>query len=151
MTVGRPKLDPAVMQRIVDLVRAGNFLGVAAKAAGIHRSSVHRWLHDGRAQKRGRYYQFVIAVEKAQAESESRDVMLIAKAAGEDWRTAAWRLERKWPRRYGTRVKLAIQQELEAVIGRLEGGLAAEDFKRVLQLMTAEDEEIEQPLDGTNF
>src|SRR5579859_3222776 len=104
--MGRPKLDPAMLQKVVDLVRAGNYLEVAATAAGIHRSTLHRWLKHGRDQERGRYRRFLTAVEKAHAESEARDVALIAKASGEDWRAAAWRLERKSPRRYGPRVQV---------------------------------------------
>jgi len=53
--MGRPKLDPATMQKIVDLIRAGNYLEVAATAAGIHRSTLHRWMKHGRDQERGRY------------------------------------------------------------------------------------------------
>src|SRR6267143_1594100 len=97
----RPKLDPATTQRVVDLIRAGNYLEVAATAAGIHRSTLYRWMRHGRDQKRGRYRRFLNQVEKAQAEAESRDVALIAKAASEDWRAAAWRLERKAPRASG--------------------------------------------------
>src|SRR6267142_3601228 len=140
--MGRPKLDPATTQRIVDLIRAGNYLEVAATAAGIHRSTLYRWLRHGREQKRGRYRMFLSQVEKAQAEAESRDVALIAKAASEDWRAAAWRLERKAPRRYGPKVQLAVQQELDAVLGRLEKGLPSETYEQVLQLMAAEDDEV---------
>src|SRR2546427_456886 len=43
----------------------------------------------GSDQKRGRYRKFISQVEKAQAEVESRDVALIAKAASDDWRAAA--------------------------------------------------------------
>jgi transposase len=138
--MGRPKLEPIITQRIVDLIRAGNFLEVAATASGIHKSTLHRWLRHGRKQVRGRYRKFLTAVEKAQAESESRDVALIAKAASEDWRAAAWRLERKVPRRYGARVQLAVQQELDAVLGRLEKGLPTETYEQVLQLMASEDD-----------
>lgn len=139
--MSRPKLDPALSQRIVDLIRAGNYLEVAATAVGIHKSTLHRWLAVGRKQKRGRFHKFLLAVEKAQAESESRDVALVAKAAGTDWRAAAWRLERKVPRRYGPRVQLAVQAELDAVLGRLEKGLKPEVYDEVLQLIAAEDEE----------
>lgn len=139
--MGRPKLDPALMQRIVDLIRAGNFLEVAATAAGIHRSTLHRWLRHGKDQTRGRYRKFLTSVERAQAESESRDVALIAKAAVTDWKAAAWRLERKFPRRYGPRVQLAVQQELDSVLGRLEKGLASEVYEQVLQLIAADDGE----------
>lgn len=41
-------------------------------------------MRHGRDQKRGRYRKFLNQAEKAQAETESRDVALIAKAASED-------------------------------------------------------------------
>jgi hypothetical protein len=144
--MARPKLDPALSQRIVDLIRAGNYLEVAATAVGIHKSTLHRWLSVGRKQKRGRFHKFLLQVEKAQAESESRDVALVAKAAGTDWRAAAWRLERKVPRRYGPRVQQAVQAELDAVLRRLEKGLSAPVYDQVLQLIAADDEE---SVDGT--
>jgi transposase-like protein len=143
--VGRPKLDPALSQRIVDLVRAGNFLEVAATAVGIHPSTLHRWRALGRKQHRGRYKKFLQQIEKAQAECESRDVALVAKAAGTDWRAATWRLERRAPRRYGPRVQQAVQQELDAVLSRLEKGLAPEIYDQVLQLIAADDEEVVPP------
>jgi len=127
----------------VDLIRAGNYLEVAATAAGIHRSTLYRWMRHGRDQKRERYRKFLNQVEKAQAEAEARDVAIIAKAAPDDWKAAAWRLERKAPRRYGPRVQLAVQQELDPVIGRLEKGLPPEIYEKVLQLVAAEDEDVE--------
>src|SRR5437868_5667539 len=143
--MGRPKLEPATTQRIVDLIRAGNYLEVAATAVGIHRSTLYRWMRHGRDQKRGRYRKFLTAVEKAQAEAESRDVALIAKAASEDWKAAAWRLERKAPRRYAARVQLAVQQELDAVLGRLEKGLAPDVYEKVLQLIATEGDDPAPP------
>ena len=140
--MGRPKLEPALTEKIVSLVRAGNYLETAATTAGIHRTTLHRWMRFGRDQKRGRYRKFLTAVEKAQAESESRDVALIAKAASADWKAAAWRLERKAPRRYGPRVQQAVQQELDAVLTRLEKGLAPEVYDRVLQLIASDDSEV---------
>jgi predicted site-specific integrase-resolvase len=136
----RPKLDPAITQRLVDLVRAGNTLDTAATACGIHRTTLHRWLRHGKGQQRGRYHKLFEGVEKAQAEAEARDVAIIAKAATEDWRAAAWRLERRLPRKYAPRVQLAVQEELESVLTRLENGLESEVFDRVLQLISAEDE-----------
>ena len=136
---------PELTQRLVDLIRAGNYLEVAATAAGIHRTTLHRWMRHGRAQVRGRYHKFLVAVERAQAESESRDVTIVAKAASTDWRAAAWRLERKAPRRYGPRVQLAVQQELDAVLGRLEKGLTPEVYEKVLQIIAADDDEAVEP------
>ena len=84
--MSRPKLDEATTQKICDLLRAGNYLDTAATAAGVHKTTLHRWLRLGREQKRGRYKKFVEAVEKAQGEAEARDVALIAKQAPTDWR-----------------------------------------------------------------
>src|SRR5512140_887780 len=145
----RPKLEPALTQRLVDLIRAGNYLEVAATAAGIHRSTLHRWMRHGRAQQRGRYRKFLSAVEKAQAESESRDVAIIAKAASDDWKAAAWRLERKQPRRYGPRVAVSVQQELDAVLDRLKKGLPPETYEKVLELMAADDVQVPEVTDGS--
>ena len=89
--MSRPKLDEVTTQKICDLLRAGNYLDTAATAAGVHKTTLHRWLRLGREQKRGRYKKFVEAVEKAQGEAEARDVALIAKQAPTDWRAAAWR------------------------------------------------------------
>ena len=140
--MGRPKIEPALTERIVALIRAGNYLETAATAVGIHRSTLHRWLRYGRDQTRGRYRKFLTHVQRAQAESESRDVALIAKAASDDWRAAAWRLERKAPRRFGPRVQQAVQQELDAVLTRLEKGLSPEVYDRVLQLIAADDSDV---------
>lgn len=105
---------------------------VAATAACIHRTTLHRWLRHGRNQVLGRYRKVLVAVEKAQAESESRDVALIAKPAGTDWKAAAGRLERKQPRRYGPRVAISVQQELDSVLERLKKGLEATVYTQVL-------------------
>jgi len=60
----RPKLDEAATQKICDFIRAGNYLEVAAAAAGIHRTSLHRWIRLGREQKRGRYRRHGIEIQR---------------------------------------------------------------------------------------
>ena len=146
--MARPKLDEDTTQRIVDLVRAGNYLEVAALAAGIHKTTLHRWLRLGRDQKRGRYRKFVEVVERAQGESEARDVALIAKQAPTDWRAAAWRLERKSPRRYGQKVQISVEEELEGVVDRLKAGLDAATYEKVLEILSSDDPLPPGPLDG---
>ena len=140
--MSRPKLDPVVTHRIVDLIRAGNYLEVAASATGIHRTTLHRWMRHGRGQKRGRYKKFLNAVEKAQAEAESRDVALIAKAAGDDWRAAAWRLERRSPKKYGPRVQVSIEDALQGAVERLKTGLDEATYLKVLQLLMSDENEL---------
>ena len=149
--MARAKLDAVVTQKICDLVRAGNFLEVAGSAAGIHRTTLHRWLRAGKEQERGRYKRFLDAVTKAQAEGEARDVALIAKAASEDWRAAAWRLERKSPARYGARVQIGVQEELNAALDRLKAGLDAETYDKVMQLLSSDNPVPVGPADGASL
>lgn len=108
--MGRPtKLTPEMTRRIADLVRAGNYVEVAAAAAGISRDTLYRWLKQGARTKRGLAHEFSLAIEKAQAEAEARDVTLIATAAREQWQAAAWRLERKFPDRWGRRERQTLE------------------------------------------
>ena len=48
LIVARPtKLTPAVAERILSAIRAGNFMEVAARYAGISPSTLYRWLERG--------------------------------------------------------------------------------------------------------
>ncbi len=108
--IGRPpKLSPDIERRIVELLRAGNYVETAAACAGIHKDTLYRWLKEGARQPNGIYGGFAVAVERAQAEAEARDVTLIATAAREDWRAAAWRLERRSYARWGEHQKHDIE------------------------------------------
>jgi hypothetical protein len=64
------------------------------------------------------------AIQAAQAQSVSRDVAIIAKAATEDWRAAAWRLEHPRPDYYdqvrSLRHPRHLEEELEALNQREE-------------------------------
>ncbi|MGG3737207.1 hypothetical protein [Aeribacillus pallidus] len=105
---GRPsKLTPEIQKKIIDAVRAGNYMETAAAYAGISKDTLYRWLKQGARAKSGKYKAFHDAIEKALAEAEVRDVMIIANAATSDWKAAAWRLERKFPDKWGRKEKLS--------------------------------------------
>lgn len=121
--MGRPtKLTPEVRKNIVDAIQAGNYIETAAAYAGISKPALYDWLKRGAKEKqrlaknpRARilkeeaiYVDFSNAVEKALATAEVRDVLIIGRAAEEQWQAAAWRLERKFPDRWGRR-KLDIE------------------------------------------
>ena len=114
--MARPtKLNFDTHNKIITAIRAGNYIETAAAYAGINKSTLYEWLKRGEREKqrvaknpRYRirksekiYVEFSNAVEKALAEAEIRDVAIIAKAAEEQWQAAAWRLERKFPDRWG--------------------------------------------------
>lgn len=111
---GRPiKLNAEVQADIVKAIKAGNYLETAAAYAGINKSTLHDWLRRGEREKQSRekgevatekeqiFVEFSDSVEKALAEAEVRDVYTISKAAESQWQAAAWRLERKFPKKWG--------------------------------------------------
>jgi transposase len=103
---GRPtKLTPEVQERIVTALRAGNYRETASRHAGISYMTFRRWEMKGEA------------IKKAEADAEVRDLELISKAAEEQWQAAAWKLERKYPQRWGRRdaTKLELSGEVKQV------------------------------------
>ncbi len=118
---GRPpgtgKFQPDLIEKILKLVRNGNYLTVATSACGISVAAVQAWKRRGmdamEAQAEGtklpvherKYVDFVIAYEKARAECEDELVERIKHAGmfGNQWQANAWLLERTRPQRYGRR------------------------------------------------
>ncbi len=128
--MGRPsKISNEIKHKIITAIRAGNYIETASAYAGISKSTLYDWLRRGerekqRAEENPRYkirksekpyVEFSNAVEKALAEAEVRDVAIIAKASEEQWQAAAWRLERKFPDRWG-RKRLDIEHSGEVGI-----------------------------------
>lgn len=124
MSGGRPtKLNDKVQHKIVTAIKQGNYIETASAYAGINKSTLYDWLKRGqreidRVSKDGRlrvrkkeqkYVEFSNLVEKALAESEMRDVLLIGKAAETQWQASAWRLERKFPDKWGRKVQQQIE------------------------------------------
>lgn len=102
--IGRPTaLTDDVADTLVQMLRAGNYVGVAARAAGIHRSTLIDWMRRGKsdAPEDEPYRLLRERVEHARAEGEALNVARIAKAAQESWQAAAWLLERQYPQRWG--------------------------------------------------
>jgi hypothetical protein len=96
------KLTKEVQDKIVFALRAGNYQETAARYAGIDGATFYRWMSRGAEEETGIYSEFCEAVEKAKAEAEVRDVTLIDKAAKDgSWQAAAWKLERKFPNKWG--------------------------------------------------
>jgi hypothetical protein len=104
--VGRPsKLTEELEQKLCDALRAGNYLEVAARYAGVSRSSVHRWLALGADDGADpRLKQFAEAVSKAEADAEIHAVGVVRKAINQgDTRAAFGYLERRHPARWRRR------------------------------------------------
>lgn len=129
MAIGRPtKFNKEIQNKIIMAIKAGNYVETAAAYAGINKSTLYDWLKRGerekqRVAKNPRYkirkseapfVGFSDAVEKALAEAEVRDVVIVGEAAKVHWQAAAWRLERRHPDRWGRRqVDMNVNQKME--------------------------------------
>jgi hypothetical protein len=110
-------LTPEVQDRICDIMRRGNFIETAAASVGIHQSTLRRWLARGRREMQRLdlepysgpkeselpFLRFCEAVDMAEAEAEVAALDLLSAHSFEDWRSIAWRLERKSFNRWGRR------------------------------------------------
>ncbi len=110
--MARPtKLTPQLQAKICDAIRVGCYVETAAAYCGISKDTFYRWLRQGAKAKSGIYKDFSDAVEKAMADAEFRDVMIISNAATSDWKAAAWKLERRAPERWGRRDRVSADIE----------------------------------------
>jgi Transposase len=122
--VGRPPaLSPEVEARIVAAVSAGAHLSVAARAAGVSRQTLHRWRARGAEDGDGPHHELAMALERAEAEAELRQVALIARAAQSEWRAGAWLLSRRAPERWG---RGAAERALPVPASEVPSSLAGE-------------------------
>lgn len=87
------KTDEAV-QRIIELLSAGNYRRVAYTNAGISKETFLRWLRED--------HDFRAAVEKAEGDADALHLANIQRAAIDGtWQASAWYLERKHPEEWG--------------------------------------------------
>jgi len=90
----RSKATEARIEALLAALRVGNTRDASAGHAGIVRTTLYRWLERDPALR--------TRVEKAEADAEVRFTAQVARAAGDDdWRAAAWWLERRRPKSYG--------------------------------------------------
>ena len=149
MKMARPtKLTKKLQEEIVKVIKSGNYIETACAYVGIHKDSYYEWLKRGAREKerlrknpRARikkseqpFVEFSDAVEKALAHAEVRDVAIIGKAAEENWQAAAWRLERKFPNKWGRKQTIEHQGK--------DGGPIETSHTEQLDLSNLTDEEL---------
>ena len=109
--MGRPtKLTPEVQEKIVELIKAGNYANAICSAAGIWPNTFTNWMNRGEEEKSGKYRNFYLAVKEAEDSCEVACVAVIRTAidAG-DWRAAIALLERRFPERWRPSAHIEIE------------------------------------------
>lgn len=80
---GRPKgspileADPEITQKIAQFLRIGSYVEIAAAVNGIGYGTLRQWVIKGREAPESQYGAFRMAVEKAIAEAQIRDLAVI--------------------------------------------------------------------------
>lgn len=129
MAGSRGDLTPESQEKIIQAVRQGNFLKVAAALGGITETCLHLWIKKGEAGRAKKYVEFVAQLRAAQAQAEASAVITIRKAAIEgDWKAAAWYLEKgpakaRWRPNLHIDYSKATNEELERELALIAGKL----------------------------
>lgn len=142
MPIGRPsKLTLEVRTKLLQALVAGNQYRPACAFAGIHYHTFLNWMKQGEAATKGEFVDFLDSVQRAVAQGEIASVAKIKRAEDEDWRAAAWMLERRHPERWANtqKVQVEVRKELSQALDKLEESLPPELYDRVLAVLADDD------------
>lgn len=135
------ELTPETWGVIIDFLEQGNFPETAAAVAGIPKRVMRQWLELG-AQGDLRYAAFHADCVRAMGSAESRWVgALDTVGMAGDPKSIQWLLERRFPEKYGAKVRHIVQQEIDGIVGRieaLEGTIGASVVNQVLAAIAGE-------------
>jgi transposase len=108
-----PKLTPKTRKAILNAISKGASRRAAAQAAGIGKTTLMNWLHEGRREGgSATMVQFVAEVEQAEAQAAVAACIAVQNAWSSDWRSAAWFLERRYPQEWGRRAQVDLNAKL---------------------------------------
>lgn len=131
--MGRPdKLEPHRAERIIELLRAGNFRETAARASGVHDATFHRWMERGeKAQEdfdrqlrehpdreptieasEQKYRDFRKACIEAETHAELDMVARFQLGAVKDWKAAENFLSRRYKDRWAKTTNIEVGGEV---------------------------------------
>lgn len=157
------KLTDEMQDLIVNAIAAGNFAEASAQAAGLPTSTFYRYMEIGgdcakaRAvcEEEGkkwtpatandeRLLAFWEAVTRARARAQVTAIAHIRKSMPDDWKAAAWYLERAFPKQYGKRLLAPEVEKDEDTITESQAKIVAEVLRAtVTDLgMDADDPEV---------
>ena len=160
------KLTPETHAKIVKFVRGGVYLETACAAAGIGTQTMRDWMKRGQAKPKSIYGKFAADIEEALGADEARTVLtheqlsaasvegkgrcqdcgatvtvMVPVPGNVQLNALQWKLERKFPKRYGNRLRVTqeVESEMEAVFAKLQQRLTPEEYDRVIEALDAKD------------
>lgn len=103
----KTKLTPGLQETICKLVQSGATVPHACAAAGVSWNTAKDWMTPA-FSGREPYKSFCDAVGKARAKWAAGSAMAITKAGKDDWRAAAWMLEKLCPDEFASASKVEL-------------------------------------------
>jgi len=104
-TTGRPpKITQEKQDGLCESLRKGHYIETACRLHGVEITTFYRWLDAAQnplSPNINRYKAFRQAILKAIAEGEDKALQAIVSAEQFDPKAAMWRLERRFPRKWG--------------------------------------------------
>ncbi len=128
-----PKLTEELIEQIAAAIRGGCYVETASALCGVSKDTFYRWLKEALGEDASPLHvKLSDAVKKGLAEAEARDVAVIDSAAQSgQWQAAAWRLERKFPEKWGRQARLQVEHSGPEG-GPIEVKDSRESMKRIL-------------------
>ena len=142
MPDGTPKLEE-VRATILEMLRKGHYRKVACAKVRITERTLQNWIKWGE-QEQEPYASFLVDMMEAEASIEDELLQAIRCAqagvpgqTGADvWTSRAWIMERRWPKRWSGRVRVSVNEEIDAFTAKLKG--KPELYTRVLDALREE-------------
>lgn len=109
--VGRKdkRLDEKFVLNLCTALKSGNTKKNACLLAGCSETQLYKWLRDPNCETEDTLaWQFASSIKKSIAEAQNRNIVLIQKAAQNNWQASAWYLERSDPQNWGKRERHEI-------------------------------------------
>ena len=98
MTMGRPtKLNDGTQAKFIQGLKLGLTYELAAKYAGVDRTTIFNWMKRGQEDAEGIYFDFFHAVKAAEGICAAQCMTRIMRAAeAGQWQAAGWIMERRF-------------------------------------------------------
>ena len=133
---GRPsKLTEEIEEKLLQAIRIGTAYELACNYAEISYVTFRNWIKRGERAKSGEYREFLKKVRLAEGKAVVGWLAKIEKALNDgDWKAAAWKLSRRYPKNYGKRSTIEVTdeelvREYTEIVSALEAGGVAVQIK----------------------
>lgn len=117
------KRSPETINKILSILSIGLDQETACAAAGIKAHTWRAWIRKDQALK--------LRVEEHQAKAIVQTMGTIHQASSKDWKAAAWKAEKLWPKRFGSRATFDVNTTVEHDYSKLN----LEEKKQLRTLM----------------